>query len=152
MSDSEEDYSLHHILDEQEEADEQKEADKDKPSGKLDASNNDPLSDTLDISNNSPSNDNQATPTHLCSLREVLRQLGPKIAEAYDDNVVTASWQELECRSISGDHSAAKRTLAPYLLEKNNMWFGTKRDQQGQNGRVLHCPICKQFRLSLIHI
>ena len=118
MSVSEEDHSLHHILNKQEEADKQKEADKDKSSGKLDASNNDPLSDTLDISNNPPSNDNQATPTHHLSLCEVLLQLGPKIAEAYNNKVVTASWQELECRSISGKHSAAKQTLAPHLLEK----------------------------------
>ena len=150
MSDSENDYSLYHILEELDEADKQKEADKNKISGKLHASINDPLSETLDINHNPPSNDNPASPTHHLSLREVLLKLGPKIAEAYDEQVVTASWQELECRSISGKHSAAKQTLAPYLLENNNMWFGTKRDQQGKNARVLHCPICKKFRVPLV--
>ena len=121
MSVSEEDLSLHHILNKQEEADKQKEADKDKSSGKIDSSNNDSLSNTLDISDNPPTNNNEATPTHHLSLRELLLKLGPPIAVACDDQVVTASWQELERRSISGKHSAAKQTLAPYLLENNNM-------------------------------
>ena len=166
MSASEQDFSLHHILDDC--------SDDDKSSGNV-------LSNTLCITNNHPinnpklslrsvllsqdphilsypvascddlpKNNNPPKPTHQLSLREVLLKHGPKIAKAYDDEVVTASWHELECRSISGAHSAAKQILAPYLLEKHNMWFGTHSDQQGTNGRVLHCPICKQFRVPLV--
>ena len=121
-SDSEEDHSLRHTLDEHEEADKQEQADNNKSLAKLDASNNDFLTDTIDISDHSLSIDNQPTPIHQLSLGEVLLLHGPKIAAACDDKVVTASWHELECRSISGDHSAAKQTLAPHLLGKKNIW------------------------------
>ena len=168
MSASQQDLSLFHILDDF--------SDKDEHSGNvfsnslgitddhpinnpqfshrsvLPSQDPDILSYPVETCDNPPTNNNLPPPTHQLSLREVLLKHGPKIAKAYDDEVVTASWHELECRSISGAHSAAKQTLAPYLLEKQNMWFATHSDQQGKNGRVLHCPICKQFRVPLVRV
>ena len=156
MSVSQDDLSLHHILNEFSDPDDVSDdanevADEDKSPGKVDAANSDRFCDNLNTNDNPP-NDNLASPAHQLSLRELMIKHGPKIAKAYDDEVVTASWHELESRSISGERCAAKQTLAPYLLEKNNMWFGTHRDQQGRNGRVLHCPICKLFRVPLVRV